>query len=98
MRTLFEHSILAGIGLLSMTHDKALKIVNELSQEGDIQKDEAQDWVGRLIQRGDEERESMRKLVRDEVKSVLAGLNLATKQDLKDFTARMEAQSKQTKT
>lgn len=30
MRNLFERSVLAGIGVLSMTHEKAQKIVDEL--------------------------------------------------------------------
>ena len=55
MRTLFERSFLVGIGLLSMTHEKAQKIVNELTQRGEVQKDEAKDWVEQMVQRGDEE-------------------------------------------
>lgn len=39
MQTLFERSLLAGIGLLSMTHEKAQKIVDELTQRGEVQKD-----------------------------------------------------------
>jgi polyhydroxyalkanoate synthesis regulator phasin len=30
MRTMLERSVLAGIGVLSMTHEKAQKIVDEL--------------------------------------------------------------------
>jgi len=50
MRTLFERSILAGIGVLSMTHEKAQKIVDELIRRGEVQKDEAKDWVESLVQ------------------------------------------------
>jgi polyhydroxyalkanoate synthesis regulator phasin len=71
MRALFEQSVLAGMGLLSMTHEKAQKIVDELTRRGEVQKDEVKDWVDRLVQRGDEERQSLRKLIHDEVKSAL---------------------------
>jgi len=49
MRTLFERSVLAGIGVLSMTHEKAQKIVDELIRRGEVQKDEAKDWVDSLV-------------------------------------------------
>jgi polyhydroxyalkanoate synthesis regulator phasin len=95
MRTLFERSVLAGIGVLSMTHEKAQKIVDELIQRGEVQKDEAKDWVESLVQRGDEERQSLRKLIHDEVKSTLDELGLATKQDLQDLASKIETLGKQ---
>ncbi|MHC1771263.1 MAG: phasin family protein [Flexilinea sp.] len=95
MRVLFERSFLAGIGLLSMTHEKAQKIVDELTQRGEIQKEDVKDSVERLVQRGEEERQSLRMLIRDEVKSVLEEVDLATKQDLRDMTDRIDANNKQ---
>jgi len=97
MRTLFERSVLAGIGVLSMTHEKAQKIVDELIRRGEVQKDEAKDWVERLVQRGDEERQSLRKLIHDEVKSSLDELGLVTKQDLQDLESKIETLDKQEK-
>jgi polyhydroxyalkanoate synthesis regulator phasin len=94
---MLERSVLAGIGVLSMTHEKAQKIVDELIQRGEVQKDEAKDWVERLVQRGDEERQSLRKLIHDEVKSSLDELGLATKQDLQDLASKIETLDKQEK-
>jgi polyhydroxyalkanoate synthesis regulator phasin len=97
MRTLFERSVLAGIGVLSMTHEKAQKIIDELIRCGEVQKDEAKDWVESLVQRGDEERQSLRKLIHDEVKSTLDELDLVTKQDLQDLASKIETLGKQEK-
>lgn len=36
MHTLFERSVLAGISLLSMTHEKAQKIIDELTQRSEV--------------------------------------------------------------
>ena len=36
MHTLFERSVLAGIGLISMTHDKAQKIIDKLTQRSEV--------------------------------------------------------------
>ena len=97
MRTLLERSFLAGIGLLSMTHEKAQKIVDELTQRGEVQKGEAKDWVEQLVHHGEEERQAIRKLIRDEVKSALSELGLATKQDIQDLAARIDVLGKQGK-
>ncbi len=97
MHTLFERSVLAGIGVLSMTHQKAQKIVDEFIRRGEVQKDEAKDWVESLVQRGDEERQSLRKLIHDEVKSTLDELGLVTKQDLQDLASKIETLGKQEK-
>ena len=97
MRILFERSVLAGIGVLSMTHEKAQKIVDELIRRGEVQKDEGKDWVESLVQRGDEERQSLRKLIHDEVKGSLDELGLATKQDLQDLASKIETLGRQEK-
>jgi len=97
MRTLIERNLLAGIGLLSMTRDKAQKIVDELTQRGEVQKGESKDLVERLVQRGEEECQSLRTLIHDEVKNTLDELGLATKQDIRDLAARMDAQSEKSK-
>ena len=97
MRTLLEKSFLAGIGLLSMTHEKAKKIVDELTQRGEVQKGEAKEWIEQLVHRGEEERQAVRKLIHDEVKSALDELGLATKADIQELAAKVLARNKQGK-
>jgi polyhydroxyalkanoate synthesis regulator phasin len=82
MKTLLEKGFLAGIGLLSMTREKAEKIIDELSHEGEVQKGELKQWVDKLSDRGEEERQALRKLIRDELKKVLDDMGLATKEDI----------------
>ena len=82
MKSLLEKGFLAGIGLLSMTREKAQKVIDELTQEGELQKNEVKEWVDQLSNRGEEERQALRKLVRDELKKVLDEMGLATKEDI----------------
>lgn len=95
MRDLFERSFLAGVGLLSMTRERAQKVVDELAQRGEIEKEDVKDSVEHLVQRGEEERQGLRSLIRDEVKSALADIDLATKQDLRDMADKINADNKQ---
>ena len=82
MTSLLEKGFLAGIGLLSMTREKAEKIIDELSKEGELQKGEMKQWVDQLSNRGEEERNALRNLIRDELKKVLDDMGLATKEDI----------------
>ena len=82
MTSLFEKGLLAGIGLLSMTRDKAQEVIDELSHEGELQKSEVKEWVDQLSERGEEERQALRKLIREEMKKVLDEMGLVTKEDI----------------
>ena len=82
MKTLLEKGFLAGIELLSMTREKAQEIIEDLSHEGEVQKSEVKQWVDQLADRGEEEQQALRKLIRDEMKKVMADMGLATKEDI----------------
>lgn len=82
MNTLLEKGLLAGIGLLSMTREKAQRIIDDLSREGEVQKNEVTRWVDELAERGEEERQALRKLIRDEMKKAMDEIGLATKEDI----------------
>jgi len=82
MTSLFEKGLLVGIGLLSMTREKAQEVIDELSNEGNLQKNEIKEWVDELSDRGEEERQALRKLIREEMKKVLDEMGLVTKEDI----------------
>lgn len=90
MKSLLEKGFLAGIGLLSMTREKAQQVIEELTHEGELQKNEMKEWVDQLSDRGEEERQALRKLVRDELKKVLDEMGLATKEDIQKLLEKQD--------
>ena len=90
MANLFEKGFLAGIGLLSMTREKAQSVIDELTHEGETQKGEVKEWVEQLADRGEEERQALRKLIRDEMKKVLDEMGLVTKEDLQEMLKKQD--------
>jgi polyhydroxyalkanoate synthesis regulator phasin len=94
-REFVEKTMLAGIGVLSLTREKAKTVVDDLVKRGEVWRDEAQDWIDRLTARSEEERQALRKVVKDETEHVLSGLNLATSQDIEALGKRIEALGKQ---
>jgi polyhydroxyalkanoate synthesis regulator phasin len=93
MRELLERGILASIGMLSLTREKAQAAVDELVKRGEVKRSDSKGLVDHLVQRGDEERGSFRKLIHEEVGKVAHELNLVTKEDLKALEKKVEALS-----
>lgn len=95
MRELIEKSALGGIGVLSLTREKAETVVDKLVKRGEVRRDEARDFVDRLTARGEEERQALRKVAKEETEHVLGGLNLATHKDIDALGQKIEALGKQ---
>ena len=91
MKTLVGRSVLAGVGLLSLTREKAEEFVDGLVDKGETKREDAKDLVDRLAKRGEEERTAMRELVRNEVSAAISDMGLVTQKDIKKLTASIEA-------
>jgi polyhydroxyalkanoate synthesis regulator phasin len=93
LRDMVERGLMAGIGMLSLTREKAQTVVDELVNRGEVKRDESTGLVDRLVQRGEDERTHFRKLVRDELGKAAHELNLATKADLQALAKKIDALS-----
>jgi polyhydroxyalkanoate synthesis regulator phasin len=93
MRDIVERGLLASLGILSLTREKAQAMVDELVKRGEVRRDDSKGLVDRLVQRGEEERGSFRKLIHEEVAKVAHELNLATRADLQALEKKVEALS-----
>ena len=51
MKELAEEAILAGIGAVALTKDRAEELVNELAQKGKLTQDDARDLVDEVVGR-----------------------------------------------
>ncbi len=77
-----EYKVVAGIGLLSMTREKAEEGVNALVENGEVNPKDAQEMIIRLVQRGEEEKQAIRDMANGEIHNVLEELRFVTKDDL----------------
>ena len=66
-------------------------MVDELVKRGEMRREDSKGMVERLLQRGEEERGSLRKLVHEEVAKVAHELNLATRADVEALEKKIEA-------
>lgn len=82
MSNAFEKSITIGLGLLLYSREKVEELVEELVGKGEVAKKDARQFAGELMQRGEEQREELKKLIQSEVAKALDHVNVAQKGDL----------------
>ena len=87
MAGLIRKGLLLGLGVLTLTRDKVVQFVDELVKEGEVRPEEAPGIVDRLVARGEEERDELHKLVRQEVDR----LTPVSRQDVEDLDRKVEA-------
>ncbi|MDK2800447.1 MAG: hypothetical protein PWQ70_2066 [Clostridiales bacterium] len=82
MTNLFEKSINLGLGLFVYSREKVEELVEELVSKGEIAKKDARQFAVELVKRGEEQRDELKKLIKDEVAEALNYVNVAKKEDI----------------
>ena len=90
MARLIEKGLLAGLGALTLTRDKVIQVVNELVEEGEVKPAEAPGIIDKLVTRGKQEREELRKLVRQELDKAHVGRPLASSRDIEELSQKID--------
>jgi polyhydroxyalkanoate synthesis regulator phasin len=89
MSDLLKKVISLGLGITVASRDKVQQFVDEMVAKGELGKSESKDVVNRLIARGEEQQLEIKRMVQDQVKKILAELDIATKQDLRELEQKM---------
>ncbi len=89
MAGLIDTFLSLGIGALSMTRERAQKLVDELVKKGEVRLEESKALIDKMVSRGEEERAELRKLIKEELERAKTGL--ATRKDIEELSAKIDA-------
>ncbi len=92
-----ERGFLATVGALSLSREKIQETVDQLVARGDLNLDQGKQLVEKLVKRGQEERETMRGLVRQEVQKVIGEMDLVSHRDFEVLNEKLDALLKKPK-
>jgi polyhydroxyalkanoate synthesis regulator phasin len=87
---LIEKSMLLGLGMLTLTRDKIVETVNSLVEQGEVKEEEATNIVDRLVARGEEEREELRKMMREEFDKHRISMPVASRKDIEALSQKLD--------
>ena len=87
---MLNYLISLGWGTLSLSREKAEKIVDYLIKKGDIGREDARQAIKELVERGEEERAKFKEYLNGEISNLLQKGNIATKADLNKLEEKIK--------
>ena len=87
--------LLASLGAVSMTREKAEKIFDEYVARGQAERGNRNGFVKELMDHADKARKDVEKMVSDQVQAAIGKLDLATKKDIERIEQKLAEHSDQ---
>jgi len=85
-----DKMMLAGLGALTMTRERAEKLFDEYVSKGQAAKESRTGFVKEVMDSADRTRAELQRLVADQVRQTLNGLDLVTKDDLRRIELKID--------
>lgn len=95
MKDVIRKLALAGMGVFSLTREKAEQVVKELVERGQVSAEEAKSVFHDLVEKGEQERAALTQTIRNELNRFREEVGFVTKKELQaleERLSRLEAQ------
>lgn len=90
MTNLIKKTILTGLGIVSLTKDKAEKLVKDLIKEGELSKSEGAKMTKDLLEKVEKNKENLENKIEKTTAKALAKLNVPTHKEITDLKKKIE--------
>jgi len=90
MSDLIKKTILAGLGVASLTREKANKLVKDLVKEGEVSECEGSKFVKEILEKVEDNKKTIEKQVEKTVHGVLKKLNMPSRKDIVGLNSKIE--------
>ena len=85
-----EKLLLAGLGALSMTRERAEKIFEEYVQRGEAEKASRSGFVKELLQTAEKTRKDLEGMISERVREAVGKLDLASREDIERVENKLD--------
>jgi len=85
-----DKMMLAGLGAISMTRDRADKIFDEYVSRGKLEKENRTGFVKAVMDAADKNRTELEKLISKQVRETVEHLNLPTRDDVQRLEQKID--------
>lgn len=87
---ILKDAFLAGLGLVSLTKDKAQEITQELIKRGELAKNDENDYINKMMKAADEQKARFKERINEEVEKILKSSNLVTRSEYENLKKRVD--------
>ena len=94
MSDLIKKTILAGLGVLSLSREKAEKLAKDLVKRGELAKTEEAKFAKDLMKRAEKSKVEAEKRIEKIVKEILVRLDIPTRKELDALKTKIDKLSK----
>lgn len=92
---ILRKTMLAGLGIYSLTKEKAQAMMDDLVQRGDLSKDEGAKFVKAMLEKADEEVTFLKKMIDERINKASAKFRLPYEEEFKKLNQKIDKLSKQ---
>jgi len=86
-----DRLLLAGLGALSMTRERAEQIFDDYVRRGQVEKERRTGFVREMVEMAEKSRQDFENLITRQVREAVDKLNLPTRDDLARIEAKLDA-------
>lgn len=97
MIELFEKTLMAGVGALSLTQQKTEELINEMKERLDLSEEKGRELLDRLQKTAQDNQKKLEKLAQDEVQKAFARVGVVTDKDIKSLQSKIRKLEKEIK-
>ena len=94
MSDLIKNAVLGGLGLLSLTHEKAEKLAKDLIKKGELSEIEEAKFVKDLMKRAEKYGSEVEKKIEKTVEKTIKKLDIPSRKDLAEIKEKLDKLSK----
>jgi polyhydroxyalkanoate synthesis regulator phasin len=98
MLDLMKKTLLAGVGLVAVSREKAQKIVEPLVKKGQLSEEQGKRLLNELVKKSEQTRKGLEKTIDGVVRKTLSKMEIPTKQDYLNLSRRIDKLGKKVKT
>ena len=85
-----DKMMLAGLGAISMTRERAEKIFDEYVSRGKLEKESRTGFIKEIMDTADRNRQELEKLIAGQVRDTMEHLNMPTKDDIQRLEQKID--------
>jgi polyhydroxyalkanoate synthesis regulator phasin len=90
MNDLLKQALAVSFGITAIGKEKLESYIDELVNKGDGASQESKQWMARLIEKGEAEKEQLKGVVKEQLQQVLKEFPIATKEDIERVERRLD--------
>jgi polyhydroxyalkanoate synthesis regulator phasin len=87
---IIKKAMLLGLGVISLTKEKAEELVDDLIKRGEVAREEKFKIVDKLLKEAEKQEKELIGKITGSVQKVITDLGLPTRKDLKEISNRLE--------